>query len=127
MPRHTTYGHSGENTMKPCCRILLLAMVGLTASLAQVKPPVKLVFPAKNGSVTFDHAAHVKLEKNNCKTCHPALFPQDAKTPLGFKPPHKNEEDKKISCGACHRPGGSAFETKGHCTKCHVRAPAAKK
>ncbi len=108
---------------------LFLAAVGLTALLAQNKtPPTKLVFQAKPGNVTFDHAAHAKREKNGCKTCHPTLFAQDAKSPLAFKPPHKNEEDKKTSCGSCHRAGGTAFETKGNCAngKCHVR-PAAKK
>lgn len=91
-------------------------------------PPSKLTFPAKPGAVTFDHAAHAKLEKNDCKVCHPALFKQDAKAPLGFRPPHKLEEDKKTSCGFCHRPGGTAFATAGNCTngKCHVRATGKK-
>ncbi len=108
---------------------LMIAMLGATALLAQTKtPPVKVVIPAKNGNVTFDHASHAKREKNDCKTCHPALFKQDAKAPVGFRPPHKNEEDKKSSCGACHRPGGTAFDTKGNCTnsKCHVKADAKK-
>jgi c(7)-type cytochrome triheme protein len=108
---------------------LLLSMLGLTALSAQTKtPPPKLVFATKNGNVTFDHSAHVKREKNNCSVCHPKLFAQDSKKPVGFKPPHKTEEDKKISCGSCHRPGGAAFETKGNCTnsKCHVKAAAKK-
>ena len=108
---------------------LLFSMLGLTGLLAQNKtPPAKLVFPAKPGNVTFDHTAHAKREKNNCQVCHETLFAQDAKAPLAFKPPHKTEEDKKTSCGSCHRPGGTAFETKANCTngKCHVR-PAAKK
>jgi len=109
--------------------LLLISLVGATAALSQTKtPPAKVTITAKNGNVEFDHAAHAKREKNDCKTCHPAFFSQDAKAAVAFKPPHKNEEDKKTSCGGCHRPGGSAFETKGNCTngKCHIK-PAAKK
>ena len=77
-----------------------------------------------------DHAAHAKREKNDCKVCHPGLFQQSAKAPLNFKAGmHKPAEAKKISCGNCHHPGGKAFETKGNCAKCHVKAaakPAAK-
>jgi len=107
---------------------LLFLMVGLTAMLGQEKkPPAKVVIAAKNGAVTFDHTAHAKREKNDCKTCHPSVFAQDEKAAVGFKPPHKNEEDKKTSCGTCHRTGGTAFATAGNCTKCHVRAGAEKK
>ncbi len=111
--------------LKPLASFLVVSMLGLTALLAQTKtPPPKLAFPAKNGNVNFDHSAHAKREKNNCSACHTALFPQDAKAPLGFKPPHKGAEDKKASCGGCHRAGGAAFETKGNCARCHVRAGA---
>ena len=116
--------------MRKCFAVLLLSMLRLTALSAQPKtPPAKLVFQAKPGNVTFDHMAHAKREKNNCTVCHTALFAQDAKAALAFKPPHKNAEDKKTSCGSCHRAGGSAFETKANCTngKCHVRAAAPKK
>jgi len=115
------------NMRKALGCFLFLAMLGL-AALAQTKtPPAKLVFQAKPGNITFDHAAHAKREKNDCGVCHAALFAQAAKAPLAFKPPHKNEEDKKTSCGSCHRAGGTAFETKANCTngKCHVR-PSAK-
>ncbi len=114
---------------KAFATLLTVTLLGGAALLAQSKtPPAKVVLPAKPGAVTFDHAAHLKREKNDCKTCHPSLFKLDAKAPVGFKPPHKNEEDKKVSCGACHRPGGTAFETKGNCTngKCHVRPAASK-
>ena len=105
--------------------LLFVSMAGLTTLLAQdKKPPLKLVLAAKNGNIAFDHSAHVKHEKNNCEACHPALFAQDAKAPVSFKPPHKIEEDKMTSCGSCHRGGGNAFETKANCTngKCHVKA-----
>ncbi len=98
------------------------------SAMAAPAPPAKLTIKAKNGNVIFDHTAHNKREKDNCKACHPKLFPQSAAKPVGFKAPHKAREDKKLSCGFCHRAGGTAFETKGNCTngKCHAR-PAAKK
>jgi c(7)-type cytochrome triheme protein len=108
---------------------LFLAVLGLTTAPAQNKtPPAKLTIQAKAGNIAFDHAAHAKREKDDCKVCHTKLFAQDAKAPLAFKPPHKNAEDKKTSCGSCHRAGGTAFESKANCTngKCHVR-PAVKK
>lgn len=108
---------------------LLIWMVGATVLLSQSKtPPAKLVLPAKNGNITFDHAAHAKRVKNDCKVCHPSVFAQDAKAPLAFKPPHKAKEDKQASCGSCHRTGGTAFESKGNCTnsKCHVKPGATK-
>ncbi len=107
----------------------MIPMLGLTALVAQDKtPPAKVTLPAKNGNVIFDHSAHAKREKNNCAACHPALFAQDAKAPVAYRPPHKTAEDKKASCGSCHRAEGTAFESKGNCSngKCHVRGGAAK-
>jgi c(7)-type cytochrome triheme protein len=107
---------------------IMMCLIGLTGSLAQEKkaatPPSKLVFAAKNGNVTYDHAAHAKREKNDCAVCHPGEFAQDAKAPLNWKANmHKTAEAAKKSCGLCHRAGGKAFETKGNCTtKCHVKA-----
>lgn len=109
---------------------IMFCLIGLTAMVAQEKkapaPPPKMVFAAKNGNVTYDHAAHSKREKEECKVCHPALWPQDAKAPLNWKANmHKTAEAAKTSCGSCHRAGGAAFETKGNCTsKCHVKAGA---
>ncbi len=108
---------------------LLIPMLGLTVLVAQEKtPPAKVVLPAKNGNVTFDHNAHLKREKGKCGVCHPTLFAQDAKTPVAYRPPHKTAETKKASCGFCHRPEGSAFASAGNCSngKCHVRGGAAK-
>jgi c(7)-type cytochrome triheme protein len=102
--------------------VLSVAALGVLAQ--EKKPPLKLVFEAKVGNVTFDHAAHVKREKNDCKVCHDKLFPQE-KAPLNFKAGmHKPAEAGHTSCGACHTPGGAAFETKGNCNKCHVKAAA---
>jgi len=103
---------------------LLFTMIALTSMVAQdKKAPTKLVFAAKNGNVTYDHTAHAKREKNECKTCHPAPWPQDAKAPLNWKAAmHKTAETGKTSCGVCHHAGGAAFESKGNCTsKCHVK------
>ena len=107
---------------------ILFSLIALTGSLAQEKkaqsPPSKLVFTAKTGNISYDHAAHAKREKNDCKTCHPALWPQDAKAPLNYKSAmHKAAEEKKTSCGKCHYEGGAAFAAKGNCTgKCHNNA-----
>jgi c(7)-type cytochrome triheme protein len=104
--------------------LLLVSMVALTSLVAQdKKAPTKLVFTAKTGNVTYDHTAHAKREKNECKTCHPALWPQDAKAALNWKAGmHKLAESAKTSCGKCHVAGGAAFETKANCAKCHVKA-----
>ena len=108
---------------KPIIGSLLVLTLGLSGLLAQdKKPPEKLTFTAKNGNVTFDHAAHVKRANGNCAACHPKLFPQDDKAALNFKAGvHKPAESAKTSCGACHTPGGAAFATTGNCAKCHMK------
>jgi c(7)-type cytochrome triheme protein len=100
-----------------------LGLLGTLGLLAQdKKAPEKLTFAAKNGDVTFNHAAHVKRANGDCKVCHDKLFKQDAKAALDFKPAlHKTAEANKTSCGACHAAGATAFETKGNCAKCHVK------
>ena len=77
--------------------VLLFTMIALTSMLAQdKKAPTKLVFNAKNGNVTYDHTAHAKREKNECKTSHPAPWPQDAKAPLNWKTAmHKTRRRRK--------------------------------
>ena len=107
----------------PLVFVIVLALA-IAASVAGADKPApdKLVFQAKMGDVTFNHAAHVKRANNDCKTCHDKLFKQDASAPLGFKPGmHKPAEAKKTSCGACHHAGGPSFTTKGNCKKCHVK------
>lgn len=102
--------------------VLSAAALGVLAQ--EKKPPAKLVFEAKIGNVTFDHAAHLKRAKGDCKVCHDSLWPQE-KVPLNFKAAvHKTAEANHTSCGFCHAPGGQAFETKGNCNKCHVKAAA---
>ncbi len=110
--------------------ILLLILAGMVAcglalNAQEKKAPGKLVFAAKNGNVTFLHPSHVKAAKGDCKVCHDKLWPQDAKAPLNWKAGmHKPAELAKKSCGTCHVAGGTSFETKGNCTKCHVKAAA---
>ncbi len=102
--------------------LLALGVAGALSLVAQPKAPEKLTFTTKNGNVTFDHAAHVKRANGDCKTCHDKLFKQDAKAPLDFKAAlHKTAETNKTSCGSCHHAGGTAFESKGNCAKCHVK------
>jgi c(7)-type cytochrome triheme protein len=89
----------------------------------QKKEPATLVFPSKMfGDVPFDHAKHTAREKNDCKICHDALWPQDAKAPLNYKANmHKTAEAKKTSCAFCHVAGGKAFASANNCNKCHVK------
>jgi c(7)-type cytochrome triheme protein len=100
----------------------IAVIAGIEAVAQDKKAPTTLVFQARNGNVTFNHAAHVKREKNDCKVCHDKLFQQSAQAPLNFKAGmHKPAETAKTSCGACHNPGGPGFETKGNCAKCHMK------
>lgn len=100
-----------------------LLVFSLLAFAQAKKAPGKLTFDAKMGKVVFDHEQHVKAEKNDCKVCHDKLWPQDAKAPLKYKggAMHKTAETAKTSCGACHRAGGTSFEAKGNCNKCHQK------
>ena len=104
---------------------MLAVLVGVVATgmiLAQEKAaPKELVYESKNGPVTFNHEKHVERVEGKCDTCHPAVFKQEKGT-LGYKEGmHKKAEASKTSCAACHVAGGKAFETKGNCTKCHVK------
>jgi c(7)-type cytochrome triheme protein len=102
--------------------LLAAVLVGIPVALAQEKAPEKLTFMAKNGNVTFDHGAHAKRANGDCTACHDKLFKKNAKDPLNFKPAlHKTAETAQTSCGACHHPGGTAFESKGNCAKCHMK------
>lgn len=103
--------------------LTVLLTVGFALLAQDKKAPQKLTFTAKNGNVTFNHAAHVEAAKGDCKACHDSLFPQSATAPLNFKPAmHKTAETAKTSCGHCHTAGGTAFESKGNCGKCHVKS-----
>ncbi len=97
----------------------LLLLVTLVA-LAQDAPD-KIVFESKMGNVTFDHKLHTERVEGDCTACHDKLFPQ-SREPINFKEKmHRVAEEEKTSCGACHHPGGEAFESKGNCKNCHVK------
>jgi len=107
---------------------LLLSATAIVAILAAgtmfaqhaEEAPATLVFEAKPGAVTFEHAKHVERAQGDCETCHPALWPQE-KGDLGYKASmHKKAETDQVSCGTCHRPEGRAFESKGNCKRCHA-------
>lgn len=100
-----------------------LLVFSLLAFAQAKKAPPKMTFEAKFGKVNFDHAAHDKAVKGDCKQCHPKLWPEDMKAPLKFKggAMHKTAETAKASCAACHHAGGTSFEAKGNCTKCHTK------
>ena len=106
--------------------LLAISVICLLSVSAQpVQAPAKLVFETKMGKVTYDHAAHLKRAKGDCKVCHDKLFQQSAKAPLNYKPGmHKPAEANKTACAACHVAGGMAFATAGNCAKCHVKAAA---
>lgn len=103
--------------------VCLSLLIGLAVVAAEA--PDKIVYESKLGNVTFDHKKHVERVKNDCKACHDKLFAQ-AKGQLGnYKEKmHRVAEEKKTSCAGCHHPGGTAFESKGNCNKCHIKAPA---
>lgn len=103
-------------------RLFAATLFGVCLAAGVMAQQEKIVFQAKNGNVTFDHAAHVKSAGNDCAACHDKLFPKSNTAPINFKANiHKTAEAAMTSCGACHHPGGKAFETKGNCGKCHVK------
>jgi c(7)-type cytochrome triheme protein len=100
--------------------LVLAALIPAGYSAGETPFPVRLVIPAKPGGVVFYHFLHAQRANFDCKTCHAALWPQDAKSPLKFKTGgHQAAESGRTSCGNCHRPGG-AFGSQGNCTtRCH--------
>ena len=103
---------------------VLLGVVWFVPTLSHAqdkKAPEKIVFEAKMGKVTFDHAKHTEREGGDCTACHDELFPQ-SRAPLGFKDKmHRPAEAAKTSCAGCHHEGGTAFASKGECKTCHVK------
>jgi len=88
-----------------------VTFVGLAAVAAQEKqPPEKIVFPARQGAVTFLHARHIERENGDCAACHDKLWSQTAE-------PLKNSQ----GCNTCHKPDGKAFNAgdRSNCERCH--------
>jgi len=115
----------GGSLMRKVFAVAVMALVVVAAGglfAEDKKAPEEIVYEAKPGNVTFPHAKHVEAVKNDCKTCHDALF-QQAKGNLGdYKAGmHKKAEEAKTACGACHHEGGKSFPSKGNCNKCHVK------
>jgi len=74
-------------------------------AVAPVAPTV-VVYEARNGNVTFDHAVHAKAAE--CAACHTAM------------PPAKIELDKDSAhqlCTGCHKELG----VPSACTDCHKK------
>ncbi len=94
--------------------IALLAtvtFVGLATVAAQdKKPPEKIVFPSRQGAVTFFHAKHIDREKGDCTSCHDKLWMQTSA-------PLKNSQ----GCHTCHTADGKAFNAndRSNCVRCH--------
>ncbi len=93
--------------------ISTLALFILSASFAVDIPDVN--FKTKTaGKVIFSHKFHIRQKglKDNCKSCHKAIFD------LKKKVTHTMADmEKGKSCGACHD-GKKAFGI-GECVKCH--------
>jgi c(7)-type cytochrome triheme protein len=88
-----------------------VTLVVLAAAAAQdSKPPEKIVFPSKQGAVTFLHARHIERENGDCATCHDELWTQTSE-------PLKNSQ----GCNTCHKPDGKAFSARdrNNCERCH--------
>jgi len=85
--------------------------------------PVRLVIPASEGGVTFDHFLHAQRVKFDCAVCHASLWPKDSTSSLGFSAfGHRTAETNKAGCANCHRAGGCAFASEGNCTnRCHAK------
>ena len=110
--------------MKHLVNLTLVLCVGFVVTVGLVAdetPPDEMVFEAKMGNVTFQHAEHIAREGGKCETCHDKLFPQSREA-INFKGGmHKHAEEAKTSCAACHHEGGKSFTTKGNCKNCHVK------
>ena len=93
------------------CFLATVTLVGLaTVSAQDKKPPEKIVFPSRQGAVTFLHARHIERENSDCTSCHDKLWQQTAE-------PLKNSQ----GCHTCHKPDGKAFNAndRNNCVRCH--------
>jgi c(7)-type cytochrome triheme protein len=101
--------------MKQRYTFFLLAMTILTCSFAYAIDIKDVTFKiAHFGKVVFNHSQHFKQEgiKNNCKTCHNAIFNLRNKSRYNMA-----QMEKGQSCGACHD-GKKAFGL-NDCIQCH--------
>ncbi len=102
--------------MKLRLLLSLLIIIFLSVSYAYAINIKDVTFKTTNaGKVIFNHTQHFKQEgiKNNCKTCHNAIFNIKKNTRFTMA-----DMEKGKSCGACHN-GKKAFDIKD-CAKCHL-------
>ena len=88
-----------------------VTLVGLVTVAAQDKtPPEKIVFPTRQGAVTFLHAKHIERQNGECSSCHDGLWKQ-------IGDPLKNSQ----GCHTCHKTDGKAFNAndRANCVRCH--------
>jgi c(7)-type cytochrome triheme protein len=106
--------------------LVLSVSFGVLAQQKKQSAP-KMTYESKFGAVVFDHEAHAKRVKDDCKVCHDKIW-GETKGQVNFKggAMHKEAETKKTSCAVCHHAGGQAFAVKANCQKCHAK-PGAKK
>jgi c(7)-type cytochrome triheme protein len=94
---------------------LILIVTIFTCSVAYAIDIKDVTMKIANfGKVVFNHNQHFKQEgiKNNCKTCHNAIFNLRSKNRFTMA-----DMEKGKSCGACHT-GKRAFDLK-NCIQCH--------
>jgi len=92
---------------------LLAAVLTVLACFSGVAlatdPTGRMEFPAKNGTVVFNHKDHVKTVQGHCKFCHDS--PGEIKD-FGKTVAHK-------LCIGCHRPPGEEALGPFTCDGCH--------
>ena len=101
--------------MKHCYGFLVVIVLAFGCSFVYAIEIKDVTFKTAHfGKVVFNHNQHFKQAsiKNNCKTCHNAIFNLRAKKRYTMDAMKKGE-----SCGTCHN-GKRAFATT-ECAKCH--------
>lgn len=88
----------------------LLAMFPAAVSATQIVDG-KMVFPAKNGKVLFDHDMHVYKVRNDCRACH--------KVPGGIE--NFGKAYAHEACIGCHKPQDEEPVGPITCEGCHTR------
>ncbi len=101
--------------MKQRYAFFILIVIFLTFPVAYAIDIKDVPFKIANfGKVVFSHNDHFRYEgiKNNCKTCHNAIYNLRKKTRYTMA-----DMEKGLSCGACHN-GKRGFDLKD-CIRCH--------
>lgn len=99
--------------------LVLLVVLGVVGTaMYAFAVPETVVFEAKNGNVTFEHAKHSGAEcvtchhegsnDASCRSCHDGTTASATKSPRG---------EFHQFCIACHKENGM----KGMCNECHVK------